>query len=241
MPHEGRVGSARAFGIGGAIALLERLCGPARSTDPDYNTRMLFDPENVHVLASWTFTRMPVAVVLAVALLVGAPLLTLLHELGHAVVAALALGGRVTVTQGPAPARVERSLWRLDLQLRWPVKPHQVWVGWARWGRHPSRWRRALALAGGPATSVASSAACFWGSVETLGSLHLLLFALAGIAGGQALSSGLPMRYGRRFGQYGGVASDGLKICTILLGRDGRPATAAEPAHAPATTAATSA
>lgn len=159
-----------------------------------------------------------------VAFCVGAPLLTLLHELGHGIAALLAIGGRVTVTQGPAPARLELSLGRLDLRLRGPVAPHHGWIGWAFWEAHPQRRRLAAACAGGPLASAACAAACFYGFVGTSGPVHVLLFLLGGSAGGQMLSSGLPVRYGRWFGQYGGVASDGLNVLLLLFARAAAPA-----------------
>ena len=153
-----------------------------------------------------------------VVLLVGMPLVTLLHELGHAVAAALAVGGRVTVVQGPPRARLTFSVWRLDLRLHGPTAPHQGMVGWAMWGPHPARWRHALAMAAGPLVSGLCAASCLLGA-EHAGSLWrtaLELLAAASVL--QTLSSALPVRYGRWFGQYAGQASDGLRIRRLLQG-----------------------
>lgn len=159
------------------------------------------------------------AVAWVVVLLVGMPLVTLLHELGHAVAAALAVRGRVTVVQGPAPARLRFSVWRLDLRLHGPVGPHQGMVGWAMWGPHQSRWRHAVAYAAGPLVSGACAVGCLVGAgdVPRLGATSLEL--LAALATLQALSSGLPVRYGRWFGAYAGEASDGLRFRRLLQGR----------------------
>lgn len=153
-----------------------------------------------------------------VVLLVGMPVVTLLHELGHAVAAALAVGGRVTVVQGPAPARLTVSVWRLDLRLHGPIGPHQGMIGWAMWGPHRARWRHAIAMAAGPFVSGLCAGGCllaapdvspFWGTA-----LDLLAFASTL----QMLSSGLPLRYGRWCGSYAGEASDGLRIRRLLQG-----------------------
>jgi hypothetical protein len=154
-----------------------------------------------------------------VVLLVGMPLVTLLHELGHAVAAALAVGGRVTVVQGPGPARLTASVWRLDLRLHGPTAPHQVMVGWAMWGPHPARWRHAIAMAAGPVVSGLCAIGCLLaaGVAPSLWRTSLELLTAASVL--QTLSSGLPVRYGRWFGSYAGEASDGLRIRRLLQGR----------------------
>jgi hypothetical protein len=159
-----------------------------------------------------------VLVVLA-ALLVGLPVLTLAHELGHGVAAAVLVGGRVTVVQGPAPSRLRIAVWRLDLRLRGPVGPHRVWVGWALWGPHPALWRHALATAAGPVSSALSSAACLYAGFELHGALRLFFLLLALAAACQLLSSGVPVRYGRYFGAFAGEASDGLRVRRLIEGR----------------------
>lgn len=159
----------------------------------------------------------PVVAWLAV-LLVGMPVVTLLHELGHAVAAALAVGGRVTVVQGPAPARLTVSVWRLDLRLHGPIGPHQGMIGWAMWGPHQSRWRHAVAMAAGPLVSGLCAAGCLLAAANTSAPWHLAFDLLAGASALQTLSSGLPVRYGRWFGAYAGQASDGLRIRRLIAG-----------------------
>jgi hypothetical protein len=153
-----------------------------------------------------------------VVLLVGMPLVTLLHELGHAVAAALAVGGRVTVVQGPAPAHQTGSVWRLDLRLHGPTAPHQGMIGWAMWGPHPARWRHATAMAAGPLVSGLCAAGCLLGAGQVPSLWRTALELLAATAVLQTLSSGLPVRYGRWCGQYAGQASDGLRIRRLLQG-----------------------
>lgn len=152
----------------------------------------------------------------AVALLAGVPLLTLLHELGHAVVAAVAVGGRVTVLQGPEPRPFELPLWRIDLRLHGPVAPHQAWIGWARWSPASSPPRHALALAGGPAVSALASGLCLFGAGRVDGAARWILLALALDASAQFLSSSLPVRYPAFAGAYAAHASDGLMIRRLL-------------------------
>lgn len=154
----------------------------------------------------------------ALALLVGMPLLTLVHELGHGITAALLVGGRVTIVQGPAPARLRLQVWRLDVRLRGPVAPHRVMVGWAVWGPHPDARRHAVAILAGPLASALSAAGCVAGAVLVGGTPQLLLILLALEAGFQTATTALPVRYGRWFGAYAGEASDGLRVARALRG-----------------------
>lgn len=180
-----------------------------------------------------------ILIVLLLAVLVGVPLLTLVHELGHALVAAAVIGGPVAVLQGPEPRRLVFSVWRLELRLHGLGSPLRAWVGWARWPSHPSRVRHALALAGGPAASLVASAGLVFGAAQVHGSPRAALLLLAADAGLQALSSSVPVRYPAFSGAYAGAASDGLKIRRLLSGTTESPLTAAagprpDPApHAP--------
>jgi hypothetical protein len=157
--------------------------------------------------------------IVSIALLVGMPVLTLVHELGHGIAAALAVGGRVTIVQGPAPARVHVRVWRLDVRLRGLVAPHRVMIGWALWGPHPDPRRHALAIAAGPLTSAGCAGLLVWGAHAAHGGLRLGLVLLALEAAFQTLSTSVPCRYGRWFGAYAGEASDGLRVARALRGR----------------------
>lgn len=168
-------------------------------------------------------TLLEPTVVALLALMVGVPLLTLVHELGHGIAAALVVGGRVTIVQGNAPFRVAFSIWRLDVRLHGPVAPHRGMVGWALWGAHPSRRRQVLATAAGPVTSLGSTLACLGGAAETGSTPRLFLLYLALASTLQTLSSALPVRYGRWFGQFAGEASDGLRVRRLLQGRPEPP------------------
>lgn len=160
-----------------------------------------------------------IVAVVTLALLVGMPLLTLVHELGHAFAAAVFVGGRATVVQGAPPFRLRVSVWRLDLRLRGPVGPQQVMLGWALWGANPARWRHAVATAAGPFTSALSAAGCAVTAADLHGLVSLFFALVCGAASLQTLSSGLPVRYGHWFGSFAGEASDGLRVYRLLQGR----------------------
>lgn len=155
-------------------------------------------------------------ILIVVVLLVGVPLLTFVHELGHALVAVFAVGGRVTVIQGPDPARARFSVGRLDFRMHGLPLPHQTWIGWAHWDESARPRRQALALAGGPAASLLSAAACFTGALASGGTARFILFVLAGDAAAQLTSTSLPVRYPAFSGQYAGHASDGFQVRQLL-------------------------
>lgn len=171
------------------------------------------------------------AVILTVVvLLVGVPFLTFVHELGHALAAAFAVGGRITVVQGPDPVRARVSLGRLDFRLHGLPLPHQTWVGWAHWDENAPPRRQALALAGGPVASLLSAGACVAGALESGGTARVILAALAIDAAGQLTSTSLPVRYPAFSGQYAGHGSDGFMIRQLLTAGAPHP----DPAlHAP--------
>lgn len=162
-------------------------------------------------------------ILIVVVLLVGVPFLTFVHELGHALVAAFAIGGRVTVVQGPEPARARVSLGRLDFRLHGLPLPHQTWIGWAHWDETAPPRRQALALAGGPVASLISAGACLAGALAAGGAARIILAALAFDATAQLTSTSLPVRYPAFSGQYAGHASDGFLIRQFLTGAAPHP------------------
>jgi hypothetical protein len=145
--------------------------------------------------------------------LVGGPPLTLLHELGHAVTAALLTRSRVTVSQGLQPSPFRFSVWRLDFRLRPLVGFRSAWFGFYEYdanGIPPAR--RAVIAAAGPATSLLA----FVGLSLLARSLSYpaswFVWSAAIGAAVQLLVTALPMQYGRLFGPYNGRNSDGRRI-----------------------------
>lgn len=168
-------------------------------------------------------TLLEPTLVALLALVIGVPLLTLVHELGHGVAAAFVVGGRATIVQGKAPFRIACSIWRLDVRLHGPTAPHRGMVGWALWGPHPSARRQALATIAGPLTSLVSTLACLGATAETASASRLFFVYLTLVSALQTLSSGLPVRYGRWFGGFAGEASDGLRVRRLLQGTPDPP------------------
>ncbi|HET6228539.1 MAG TPA: hypothetical protein VFE05_00590 [Longimicrobiaceae bacterium] len=132
---------------------------------------------------------------------------TLLHEGGHA--AGAALGGFRLIALWAGPLRIGRVDGRLRAGLNRRL---------AAWGgaclSAPDRWpgdaafRRGMwrYVAGGPAGSVAGSAACLAGAVAMSSPWALFLFVTGAMSLGLAVVTSIPMRMG------GGTASDGLQL-----------------------------
>jgi hypothetical protein len=155
-------------------------------------------------------------VFLALGTVVGIPVVTLVHEIGHGVAAAFAVGGRVRIQQGPEPRRLRASVWRLDLELRGVVAPHRGWIGWALWSDAQSPRRAAVAFAGGPIASALCVLGCLAAATAATGVVHVLLLVLAIDSACQLVSTSLPVRYPSFAGTYAGHTSDGLAIKRLL-------------------------
>jgi hypothetical protein len=154
-----------------------------------------------------------------VAFFVAAPLLTLLHELGH-VAAVVLSGGRATVTQGREPSLLRFSMWRLDFRLRPLVDLGSAWFGFFHYeGERASRARRVLIIAAGPVTSLLAYLALALLASGLSYPVSWFVWAAATGAGVQVLVTALPIRYGRMFGHYRGSVSDGRRILELARGR----------------------
>jgi hypothetical protein len=143
--------------------------------------------------------------------------LTLLHELGHAVTGALLTGARVTVNQGGQPSLLRFSVWRLDFRLRPLVGFHTAWYGtYGYEAADVSRLRRVLVIAAGPAVSLLA-----WLTLSSLAQgmsypPSWFVWAAAFGAALQFLVTAVPIRYGRFFGPYRDMASDGRRLLELL-------------------------
>jgi hypothetical protein len=152
--------------------------------------------------------------------LVGGPLLTLLHELGHAVPAALLTGRRVMVNQGARPSLLRFSLWRLDFRLRPLVGFRTAWFGfYESEAEDVSRAKRAVIAGAGPATSLLAffALSLLAASLPYPASWFVWSAGIGALI--QFLVTALPLRYGRVFGPYSGRISDGRRIVELVRGR----------------------
>jgi len=145
--------------------------------------------------------------------LVVSPLVTLAHELAHALVAATVSARPVLVRVGAEPALVRSTLGR----LRFRLNPWRGWVGLASWEEQGvSVWRAIGVSAAGPLASLLLAVAL------ALAAMALSGFAaeMAGTAGLYAfigfVLTGFPWRYPSWWSVYGGQESDGLRAWHLL-------------------------
>jgi hypothetical protein len=173
---------------------------------------------------------------LLLAWLVGIPLLTLLHELGHALTALALSHQPIHVFLGTTPRQIRQRgreekpifcLGKLAFSLSLVGLPFGV--GWARWPANLS-WRRSvLTLLAGPVTTLLCLVVV---SLTTLvlrpaahpsaiqsGAYDFFLWLLL-LAGLQFLACALPVQYPAFWvGALAGLSSDGDKIRRLLKQR----------------------
>jgi hypothetical protein len=153
---------------------------------------------------------------LVVGIVVGQPLSTYLHELGHAVVALLATTERVTIHLGT------NEVWSFRIgRLRTTVGTDgwQVTTGLPGEVRHAvppeSNWTAVSALAG-PAVSLALTVGAALVASAVNGPIELLAIYLTYANGIQFLATAVPVVYPEWVGAYAGMASDGRRALNAI-------------------------
>jgi hypothetical protein len=154
--------------------------------------------------------------------LVVIPLLTLLHELGHAGMALLLSGSSVTVVLGDYHQieSVSRQ-WQFQAgRLRCVLQPFSGFSGFFLWSREdaPRLSRIAVNLAG-PLTSLLVGLLAWWLIALSALESFWLSQIVAGIRTAallQFLGTIAPLRYPGWMGAYRGHPSDGLRVYHLL-------------------------
>lgn len=151
---------------------------------------------------------------------IGGPVVTTLHEFGHAAAALMLTKGDVRVWIGSGQKGPRWRLGRLYLSLTY----QPGFTGFYRCAHAPSRAARATIQGAGPLTSFIIAAAVLGAGELTgatghwLGESVVIVFAYAAI--GQFLATATPWRYPRGWGEYAGQASDGLRFLHTLRSHD---------------------
>ncbi len=151
----------------------------------------------------------------AVFWLLTVPLITLLHELGHAVGGLITTRGWVQASIGKSQHPFTLRLGRLYVDLR----AFTGFVGFCRWEHPPATWRGELPFyALGPATSLLCAGACLaLGQTGTWLDPFLRSAATGAIT--QFVVTIVPIRYPSWLGAYAGYRSDGATIIALLRTR----------------------
>ncbi|MGI8405196.1 MAG: site-2 protease family protein [Thermomicrobiales bacterium] len=146
------------------------------------------------------------------------PLLTLLHECGHAIAALACTNQPVTVDLGNAtsPGRTI-AVRRLRIRLR----PFSTIFGSVDASlEHTSSFQRAIIFAAGPFVSGAVAVILAYVAFVADGvppALQSPVISGLYCAVAQTATTAIPIRYPRWLGSYGGVESDGLRIMKLFV------------------------
>ncbi len=136
-----------------------------------------------------------------------APILTLLHEIGHASMPMLR-GQNVSVEVGKARI-INFQIGKLTIELGF-LKP---WIGYTKWQYNQD----VITLAAGPIFSLLLGAtSLFFGIKLSTGETSAFLFACAGWCFFQFAFTIIPIEYPSWLGYEQGTTSDGLKIFRLL-------------------------
>lgn len=149
--------------------------------------------------------------------IVTAPVLTFIHELGHAFPALLATDKGVVIDLGTpnTPSHIA-SLGRLQVKFR---------LGSTMFGfvhahvSEMSRVQKAIFYFGGPTASIGVAAAtgiAVYGFGDQIGYLKSPLASACYAAILQVLLTVIPIRYPKWWGSYAGMESDGLRLVKLL-------------------------
>ncbi len=156
----------------------------------------------------------------ALGVLIVLPMLTLLHEFGHAL-PQLLIKKKVIIDIGGSSCFPTIKLGRLFIR----IAPFSTFNGFCSISSSLSKRELLVTLLGGPIVSFVLAAVLFVQSQSHLSSLvHLIMnFALYG-ALFQFLITFLPIKYPRFLGRYGGHKSDGLKVLEVINKRNAKVA-----------------
>ncbi len=154
------------------------------------------------------------------------PLITLLHELGHAAAALLLSDEPVTVVLGDYRQR-ETSPRKLDAQagrLRYVLQPLSSFTGFYIWSHDNTSHRNQILvnLAGPVVLLLLALLLWYLDTSLTIEALSPLLYWSGIMVFWQFILTILPIRYPRWMGAYSGYASDGLRVYRLLRGDSAR-------------------
>lgn len=157
----------------------------------------------VRAFDTWMSSDAGVWVLLTLVLL--SPLITLIHELGHAVVGLLGMQGPIRVRVGRTPPQWQGTFGRIHLDMSL-LPARNAPAGLARVSRVSSRlWRVVFVLAGPLAQAMAGAAILATGVVVGVSTLSVT-GALVVVA---ALVNHVPF-------EHHGIRSDGAQLAEIL-------------------------
>lgn len=145
------------------------------------------------------------------------PILTTIHELGHAIPALIFTKGEVSINIGNSNLKKQMKLNRFVININGYRSIMDVSYGYINWKPIDSKFKSIIMIAGGPIASLCTSVLLYLSLYKIeLSYLMIIIFnAILIFSMGQFIVTILPMKYGDN-SPYKGVASDGYKILQWL-------------------------
>ena len=145
------------------------------------------------------------------------PVLSFIHELGHAIPALIFTKDEVSVSVGNSNLIKRVKLNRLVINIYGYRSIMDVSFAYVNWKPLESKFKSIIMIAGGPIASLCTSIV-FYFTLETIQLSYLMVKIFNGImlfSMGQFISTALPMKYSDN-SPYKGFTSDGYKIVQWL-------------------------
>ena len=145
------------------------------------------------------------------------PVLSFIHELGHAIPALIFTKGEVSVSIGNSNLIKKVKLNRLVINIYGYRSIMDVSYAYVNWKPLDSKFKSIIMIAGGPIASLCTSIVLYL-TLDTIQLSYLMIKIFNGIlvfSIGQFIVTALPMKYSDN-SHYKGFTSDGYKIAQWL-------------------------
>lgn len=144
------------------------------------------------------------------------PILTTIHELGHAIPALIFTNSEVIINIGNSNCKKQININRLVINVNGYKSLTDVSYGYINWKPIDSKLKSIIITAGGPASSLFTSLLLFLYLNKTnISYLPMIIFnAIFMLSIGQFILTSLPIKYTVR--PHKGLTSDGYKILQWL-------------------------
>ena len=149
--------------------------------------------------------------------IISMPVLSFIHELGHAIPALIFTKGEVSVSIGNSNLIKKVKLNRLVINIYGYRSIMDVSYAYVNWESIDSKFKSIIIIAGGPIASLCTSGFLYFSLYKIeLSNLMIILFnAMIFFSIGQFIVTALPMKYSDN-SPYKGFTSDGYKIAQWL-------------------------
>jgi hypothetical protein len=157
-------------------------------------------------------------IIYAIVYILGMPILTLLHELGHGIIGLMLTKGNVDIIIGNSNLNKKLRLKRLTIDFKGYENIFALTCGFVRCGKESSKFKLILINASGPVVSIIISITTYMILSKTHLSLNYVeihaLNAVFWYSFSAFIMTIIPMRY--EYYPYKGYFSDGYSIMSLI-------------------------